>query len=88
MSTLTPELDAEMNVNLAAFRELEPRLAQERAGKYVVMRHGDVIKIFDKVNEAVKFGIGGFPDRLFSVHKIGRPPLRMGLCFADDHLSA
>ena len=44
MSTLTPELDAEMNVNLATFREVEPRLVQESAGKYVIMRHGDVIK--------------------------------------------
>jgi hypothetical protein len=52
------------------------------------MRHGDVVEFFDKVSEAVKSGLGRFPDRLFSVHKIGRPPLRIGLRFADDHVSA
>jgi hypothetical protein len=88
MSTLPPELDVEMDANLAAFRELEPRLLQENTGKHAVMRHGEVIKIFDRVGEAVKYGINTFPDRLFSVHKIGRPPLRMGLRFADDHVSA
>jgi hypothetical protein len=85
MSTLTPELDAD--VNLAAFLELEPQLLQEHTGKYAAVRHGELIKIFDKVGDAAKYAINAFPDRLFSVPKIGRQPVRMGLRFADDHMS-
>ncbi|MBI2431790.1 MAG: hypothetical protein HYV26_02845 [Candidatus Hydrogenedentes bacterium] len=74
----TDELDAEIRTNYEAFQELLPGLMASGRGKYCLMRHGEVLDIFDTAGDAYLAGKRLFEDRLFSIQEITDVPIDLG----------
>jgi hypothetical protein len=47
--------DQEIRRNFGAFRELLPELIKTHAGKFAVVRHGQIVEFFDTLSDAAKF---------------------------------
>ena len=64
------EMQRTINENYAAFVKLLPDLLDERAGKFALMRNGEVVEFFDSARDAFVFGEAKFDDGLFSVQEV------------------
>lgn len=63
-------IQAEVDHNYEAFKELLPTLVQQHNGKFALMRHQKLEHIFDSVHDAVVFAKAKYEDELFSVQEI------------------
>jgi hypothetical protein len=69
--TMSPDpKSAEIETNYAAFRARLPDLVQSHAGKYAVLRHGDIVEFFDTLSDAAKFCGREYADGLFSIQEV------------------
>ena len=69
----TTEGDAkqkEVESNFRHFKERLPGLLAEHAGKFALMRHGDIVQFFDTARDAMIFGTTEYEDGLFSVQEV------------------
>ena len=55
---------------LETYEENKQRLLSESQGKFVLIRGGDIINVFDTYSDAVKVGIDKFGNTPFLVKKI------------------
>jgi hypothetical protein len=81
---LSPELRAEIDTNDVAFAALEPGLLIAHTGHYALMRHGQLVGIFDGIDAALE-SAEAFADELFTLPKIGRKRA-MRITLAPDRL--
>lgn len=64
------DIQAEVDSNYVAFKKLLPDLIGAYNGKFALMRHGDLVNVFDSANDAVLFAVEKYDDDLFSVQEI------------------
>ena len=61
----------EVEANYHAFQKFLPDLLKSHAGKFALLRQGEVIQYFDTARDAMVFGNTQFPDGIFSVQEPG-----------------
>ena len=64
------EIQAEVDQNFEAFKAKLPELAATHGGKFALLRHREVIQIFDTAGDAAKFAEAQFDDDLYSIQQI------------------
>jgi len=70
--------EQELERNYAAFATLQPALLADHAGKFALMRHGNLEKIFDSAVDAAIFAEAQFEDDLWSLQEISAPVVDLG----------
>ena len=70
---------AEVATNFAAFQRKLPELLETHAGKFAVMRHGEVVDFFDTLTDAARFGTRTYSDDMFSVQEVTERRIELGL---------
>jgi len=73
--------------NLEALKKKIPSLGVEDVGKFALMRDGNLVKTFSKVEDAHEYASEKFKDRNYSVHMITDVPVDLGyysVSFGDD----
>ena len=68
----------EIQRNYEAFKRLLPSLAVTHPGKFALMRHGEVVEIFDTAADAYRAGAKMFEDGMFSVQEVIETPVDLG----------
>ena len=63
-------IQAEVDKNFVAFKTLLPELSKEHSGKYALMRHEDIVQIFDSPGDAAIFAEEKYHDELYSIQQI------------------
>jgi hypothetical protein len=69
---------AEVEANYAKFAKLLPKLLESRAGKFAVMRAGEIVDFFDTIGDAARFGSHEYKDRVFSIQEVTDRALCIG----------
>lgn len=77
---------AEVDRNLEAFREKLPELMESAPGKFVLIRHREIIGLFDTLMDALTAGKKLYSDRLFSIQEIKDRPIDLGFFSHALHL--
>lgn len=60
----------EQDENYTAFMDMLPDLLKEHAGRWVVLRQGELIDFYDSMGEALKAGETRFADKDFSIQQV------------------
>ncbi len=69
---------AELENNYKEFEKLLPTFGPQEHGKFVLMRHGQKVNIFDSAKDAVIFAEAQFKDGMYSVQQITAKPVDLG----------
>lgn len=72
------DLQHEVDRNFEAFKALGADFHHENFGKFALMKHEKVVKLYSSHEDAVEAGHFLFTDGLFSVQMVGRPIARLG----------
>lgn len=64
--------------NYEAFQLKLPELLPLHAGKFVLMRDGEIVEYFDTARDAYISGNKLFPDENFSIQEIAYAPVNLG----------
>ena len=84
---MTTELDLEIQSNLKAFQAQSDKLRKCHRGRYALLRHEEIVAIYDTVRDAQITGSKFFDDGLYSVQKIGMSPINLGSFSYAVHLA-
>ena len=84
-SALSDKQD-QVDRNYESFQKRLPDLLQTHAGKFALMRDGEVVDIFDSMADAARAGRRLYPDGLFSVQKITDQKVDLGYFSHAVHL--
>ena len=68
----------ELEDNYKAFEKLMPTFRAPDNGKYVLMRHGKQVNIFDSAKDAVIYAEAQFPDGMYSVQQVTNKIVDLG----------
>src|SRR4051794_12027897 len=71
--------ERELTENYTAFEQMLPQLLQSSAGKFALLRHRELVEIFDSAADAHSAGRMRFDDGLFSVQKVRPGTINLGL---------
>lgn len=82
----TQELDAEIDRNLEAFQKKLPDLLHDCRGKHALMRHAEIVDMYDTLRDAKLAGDKLFDDGLFSVQEITDKPINLGFFSHAVHM--
>ena len=63
-------LQKAVDQNYEVFRKQLPGLLETNQGQFALLHHGEIIKFFDTVQEAVLYGQDNFDDDLYSVQEV------------------
>lgn len=74
-----PAIQAEVDKNFEAFQKLLPELIEEHNERFALMRGEKVVHVFDSVHDAVVFAKEKYDDDLFSVQKITKQAVDLGI---------
>jgi hypothetical protein len=69
---------SEADKNFEAFKAILPGLLEAHGGKYAVLRHGELVQVFDTARDAMLFGSAEFDDGMFSVQEITDQAVDLG----------
>ncbi len=69
---------AEVDRNYAVFREMLPDLLADHAGRFALLRHGEVVEYFDSVRDAAVVAFKAYADGLFSVQRVSENAADLG----------
>ena len=75
----SPEKQAELDRNYAAFKKMPPNLMEKHAGEFALMHGGKVVRICKRASAAMKLGKEQFPDGLFSIQEVTDRVINLGL---------
>ena len=84
MNSQNPSLeaqDAEHSQNYQAFKKLlkdDPDMLVTHKDKYALMRHKEIIKIYDTIQQAIVASQTKYKDGLFSIQKITNEKISLG----------
>ena len=70
---------SQVEINHRAYLDRHRRLEDERSGEFALMRDGEVIAVYDDLENAYRAGVGRFGDGGFSIKEIGSQPFRLGV---------
>ncbi|MEE9276275.1 MAG: hypothetical protein V3V62_13300 [bacterium] len=63
-------IQAEVDKNFAAFKNMLPELSEKYRGKFVLMRDQEVVQAFDSPGDAVIYAKAQFKDERYSVQEV------------------
>ena len=72
------DIQAEVDQNFEAFQRLLPELVKTDEGKYVLLRHGEVIRAFGSAGDALIYAEDTYPDGLFSIQLVTSEAVDLG----------
>ncbi len=82
------KIQEEVNANYEVFVAKLSELIEQHPGKFALLRHREIINIFESIEAAVRFAVAEYPDGLFSVQKITRETVDQGFFSNAIALSA
>ncbi|MBF0433795.1 MAG: hypothetical protein HQL77_00315 [Magnetococcales bacterium] len=62
--------EEEMDENYAAFMDMLPELLKEHAGRWVILRRGELIEFHDSMEAALQAGEARFADKNFGIQQV------------------
>ena len=77
-TTKTDSWQRELEENYKAFEKLMPNFRAQDNGKFVLMRNGKQVNIFDSAKDAVIFAEAQFPDGMYSVQQVTSKVVDLG----------
>ena len=77
---------AEVDDNLEYFREKLPELLQSERGRFALIRHREIIGVFDTLIDAVTAGKKLYSDRIFSIQEVTDAAIDLGFFSHAMHL--
>ncbi|HEY4114700.1 MAG TPA: hypothetical protein VGM17_11640 [Rhizomicrobium sp.] len=80
------ELQKEIDGNLEAFQGHLGNLLDMHRGKYALLRHREVVGLYDTASDAQTAGRQLYGDELFSIQKVSDEPLKLGIFSHAVHL--
>lgn len=80
------ELQTEIDGNLEAFQEYLAELLNTHRDKYALLRHREVVGLYDTAGDAQTAGRQLYGDELFSIQKVSDEPLKLGIFSHAVHL--
>ena len=72
------QLDKEIEQNYSFFQKQKIQLQHQHKGGYVLIRHQNIIDVFDNFGDAMSKGEEQYKDGLFSVQEIQDIPVTLG----------
>ena len=72
------EQQKEVDLNYEKFLEKLPEIREANAGKYALMRHGNIDEFFDSAHDAYVAGKKLYSDGIFSVQQVVDLPVDLG----------
>lgn len=72
------DLDTEIEKNLEVFNEKLPSLLESHRGRYVLLRHQEIVGIYDTMRDARLTGRRFFEDGIFSIQEVTDEPINLG----------
>ena len=72
------ELEDEIDRNLEAFKAQLPALLEHHKGRYALMRHQEIVGVYDTIRDAQLTGRKFYEDGLFSIQKVTAEPVNLG----------
>ena len=69
----------EIEKNFQFFQSVLPDLVKDHQGRYVLLRHEEIVGIYDTVHDAQMTGEKFYADNLFSVQKVETRPIELGI---------
>jgi len=82
---MSADLDLEIERNLFAFLPQIPRLLENHAGEYAVLRNQAVVCIQPRLADAMAIGDLKFPDGIYSIQEVTDKPVELGFFSYADH---
>lgn len=70
--------EEQIEKNYKAFEEILPSLLSTHAGKFALMRDGEVVEFYDTARDAFVTGQKLYSDGLFSVQEVIEAPVNLG----------
>lgn len=70
---------SQAEINHAAYPKYREALEREHAGRVVLMRDGEVVRIFNDKGDAYEYGHETFGFGNFSMKRIGERPAQLGI---------
>jgi hypothetical protein len=68
----------EVDRNYQRFKELLPSILEKHAGKFALMRHGEIVEFYATAADAMRTGRKFYDDGLFSIQKVTAEPEDLG----------
>ena len=75
---MTQSTQDELHANFKAFEKTLPTLLDEHAGRFALMRHGEIVELFDSARDAFLACRRLFTDGLYSIQEITPVPADLG----------
>jgi hypothetical protein len=75
---ITHDREQELETNFAEFEKLLPTFQAQDNGKYVLMRYGKTVNIFDSNKDALIFAQAQFSDGMYSIQQITNKVMDLG----------
>jgi hypothetical protein len=69
--------DEQVKLNYEAFKKLLPELLKDE-NKFALMRDGELIAVYDTLNDAIVTAGKMYPDDRWSIQKITNRPINLG----------
>ena len=66
---------AEINTEIAAYEAMEDSLKRDHMGKWAVVRHSELVGIFDSFESAAAEAVRKFGGGPYLIRQIGAPPV-------------
>ncbi|WP_424947550.1 hypothetical protein [Candidatus Spongiihabitans sp.] len=76
----------EIEKNFAYFESVLPSLTDGDFGRYALLRHEEIISIYDTARDALTTGTQLYDDGLFSIQKVDPRPIDLGAYSHALHL--
>ncbi len=86
MQALRQQKQHEIEANLEFFRTKLPELVQSHREKFALIRHREIIGMFDTALDAQTAGNKLYPDNIFSVQKVTETAIDLGFFSHAVHL--
>lgn len=72
------QADAELRKNIQAYKEMEANLEENHHGKTALFHNGELVQLFDDLDDAYNTGAEDYGMGCFTIHKIGEIPVSFG----------
>ena len=81
-------IQKEVDQNYQAFKESLPELMASDPGKYALLRHKEIVQVFDSARDANIFAEAQFADGLYSIQQVTDRPVDLGFFSHAMHVTA
>jgi hypothetical protein len=88
MSDQIEKRQHEVDANYKAFLKKLPDLMKKNSGKFVVMRHEEVVDFFDTARDAMVHAAKTYQDGMFSIQEITQGTVDLGWFSHAPHYAA